>query len=267
MIQATNAVATLGKLALQTRGISEAVVKDKTFNDICNLINNNLPSVNHTTLVATLKNMLSLGLPPESYVVRSLETEVLWKIRKMNLRNLISLLSFHVAHQTNDLQRQVVAETLDKIQQRWFEICTPREIVTLLKHSNYFRSDFVGKLEDRAIDLLDKLSVEDLQRIFCILAEQKLRPTHLLRALAFHISKHQQKLSIKHMGNIVHAMTSLNFADASLLQRISADVLHELHTVTKPSIISSLLTAFGMLRWRHKGKFVRVLARGQCLVI
>lgn len=249
--QAANVVATLGKLAIQNQAIVNDILKEDKFHDVCNIIDKNLRSVNHSTLLLTLKNILSIGVPPEKFIVQSLETEVLWKIRKMSIRHLVQLLSFHLVHQQTDLQRKIISEALDKVQQRWFEISDAREIVALFKHSSHFRTEFLGKLEDRTIDLLDKMALEDQQRIFTVLAEQKLRATHLLRALAYHISKHQQKLSIKHMSNMVHAMNVLNFPDVVLLQRISTDLLPEIYSITKASMISSFLTAFGQLRWKH----------------
>lgn len=249
--QAANVMSTLGRLVVHNQAVADDILKEDKFHDVCSVLNKNIRNVNHSTLLLTLKNMLSIGVPPEKYVVQSVEHEVLWKIRKMSLRQLVQLLSFHLAHQQTDLQRKIVNEALEKIQQRWFEISDARDIVALYKHSRQFRTDFLGKLEDRTIDLLDKMSLEDQQRIVMVLAEQKLRATHLLRALTYHMSKHHQKLSVKHMSNMVHAMNMLNFPDVVFLQRISTDLLPEIGNITKVSMVSAFLTAFGQLRWKH----------------
>jgi len=247
--QATNVVAALAKLSIQNQIDPGEILGNEKFRDLCTIIDSNIRNMNNYTLLSTLRSLLNMGIPPETFIVQSLETELLWKIRKLNLRLMVQVLSFHLPYQQTELQRKVVAEALEKIQQRWFEISDPREIVSLLKLCSHFHVDFINKLEDRTIELLDKMAVEDLQKILTVLAEQKLRPTHLLRALAFHMSKHPQKLSVRQMSNVVYALSSLNFPDVVLLRRISTDLLPEVANMDKS--VASFLIAFGQLKWRH----------------
>ncbi|GAB6032082.1 hypothetical protein CHUAL_010446 [Chamberlinius hualienensis] len=252
VVQAVSVVAALKHLTSGRTDSNAEILSNSKFEAVCETINRNIQSMNYTTLISTLKNLFSLRVKNETYIIQSVEMEILWKIRKMNLKQLIYLLQFHVEHQEVDLQRKVVAEAIDKIQQRWFELRTSQEILMLFKLSSNFSSDFLGKIEDRAIELVETMSVDELHRILVVLGEQKLRPIHLLRAIAFHMSKHQQKLGIKQMANVVYALHLLNFPDVVLLQRISSDLVTEIHNINKSSTIGILLKSFGHLRWRHQ---------------
>ncbi|XP_076336500.1 FAST kinase domain-containing protein 4 isoform X2 [Tachypleus tridentatus] len=224
---------------------------DKRFKVLCKTLESSCNQLTHLGLIKGLKSVLVLGFSPDSFVVQSLENEILWKIRKMNLKSLSICLYFHVNFQESDLQKKVVKTLVQTIQKRYFEISDGTDILKLLQRASNFSEDFLTKIEDRALELAGNLSIEELHKLLCLLAELNRRPTPLLRALVFHMNQSQEKLSLKQMINTLYALNKLNFPDSSCLQKISSEALVEVANLDKVSVISALLISLGHLRWKH----------------
>lgn len=88
------------------------------------------------------------------------------------------------------------------------------------------------------------------------LSQKKRRSTLLLRALAFNITRSSTKLDLKQSSDLLYSMAVLNFPEENLLTKIANDVCMELETpITKSSVIGSILTSVGFLRYKNAGNF------------
>lgn len=88
------------------------------------------------------------------------------------------------------------------------------------------------------------------------LSAKKKRSTTLLRSLAFNIGRCTDKMNIKQCADVLYALAVLNFPDEVLLEKVGADLQIDLHTNERPSVIGSILTSIGILRYRDPGIFM-----------
>jgi hypothetical protein len=77
----------------------------------------------------------------------------------------------------------------------------------------------------------------------------------LLRALSYHLNKSSDKFSIHLSSDILFALHRLSFHDQVLIERICDDVVTQLNSEVKSSLVGSLLTSLGQLKYRHEGCF------------
>lgn len=80
----------------------------------------------------------------------------------------------------------------------------------------------------------------------------------LMRSLAFNIGRSSDKMDIKQCADVLYALAVLNFPDEVLLEKVGADLQGTLSTNDKHSVIGSILTSIGILRFRDAGNFCRV---------
>jgi len=76
-----------------------------------------------------------------------------------------------------------------------------------------------------------------------------------MRSLAFNIGRSSEKLDIKQCADILYALAILNFPDEVLLEKVGADLRSTLTENDRTSIIGSILTSIGILRFRDPGNF------------
>lgn len=203
------------------------------------------------TVLNALEMLLKLGLPSSHHLVESMETEVLWNVRKVSIQMLLQIMTFQINYQNTDLQKKVLKETILTIQRRWVEIKSPSAFNIILSHYNLFSIDFMGRIDDQIIDAAENMSPEELCRTFCYLGTSKRRAAPVLRALAFHIAKHTERLNPRQLANLLYAMNSLNFPDQVLLDRIASDLISQVGEIDRPAIVGNIFTCMGQLRWRN----------------
>jgi len=79
-----------------------------------------------------------------------------------------------------------------------------------------------------------------------------------MRSLAFNIGRSSEKLDIKQCADILYALAVLNFPDEVLLEKVGADLRSTLTENDRTSIIGSILTSIGILRFRDPGNFLNI---------
>jgi len=63
-------------------------------------------------------------------------------------------------------------------------------------------------------------------------------------------------MDIKQSADVLYALATLNFPDEVLLEKVSADVRSIISTTDRPSVIGSIVTSIGILRYRDPGNFL-----------
>ncbi|VVC24876.1 RAP domain,FAST kinase leucine-rich,FAST kinase-like protein, subdomain 2 [Cinara cedri] len=104
--------------------------------------------------------------------------------------------------------------------------------------------------DDEAAKLISSISMSQMVKVLSTLGAKKKRSTTLLRSLAFNIGRCTNKMDIKQCADVLYALAVLNFPDEVLLEKVSADLLVTLSTNERPSVIGSILTSIGILRYR-----------------
>lgn len=251
-IQQVGSVISLLSKRVQMKEVdAKEVTFSVEFDRLCKTVANKVSSLPHGMAVASLRNLLILGLDETSHTIQTLETEMLWRLRKMPVSKIINLVTFMCNYQHTDLGKQLYNEALNLIQLRWVEINSAKELLKILYKTSEISSEFFAKLENKALELLDKMTIHELHKLLCILTEKQHRSMPLLRAISYHVTRKQDSMNIDYMMNFMYACNVLRFFDQQLLQCISTNLCPEIINVKQPFIISSLLTSFGHLKWRH----------------
>lgn len=76
-----------------------------------------------------------------------------------------------------------------------------------------------------------------------------------MRSLAFNIGRCSEKMDIKQCADVLYALAVLNFPDEVLLEKVGADLCNVLPSNERFSVIGSILTSIGILRYRDQGNF------------
>ncbi|XP_001950421.2 FAST kinase domain-containing protein 4 [Acyrthosiphon pisum] len=104
--------------------------------------------------------------------------------------------------------------------------------------------------DDEAAKLISSISLPQMVKVLSTLGAKKKRSTTLLRSLAFNIGRCSEKMDIKQSADVLYALAILNFPDEVLLEKVSADVRSIMSTTDRPSVIGSIVTSIGILRYR-----------------
>jgi len=91
--------------------------------------------------------------------------------------------------------------------------------------------------------------------VLSTLGAKKKRSTTLMRSLAFNIGRCSEKMDIKQCADAIYALAVLNFPDEVLLEKVGADLRSVVPTNDRPSVVGSILTSIGILRYRDPGNF------------
>ncbi|XP_047472466.1 FAST kinase domain-containing protein 4-like isoform X2 [Penaeus chinensis] len=224
---------------------------DADFIKLLKTIEKGIAQLSPSALLEGLKSLLNLGMDSNTYLIQSLENEVLWNIRKVSMPLLLSIVVFQVKHQHTDLQRKVLRESVETVQRRWVEIRGVKDIQVIYNHHEVFNLEFISRIDDRTIELAEEMSYTDLSRLFCTFATAKRRVTPVLRSLAFHMARQSDRLPPKQLSNVLYAMNSLSFPDPLLLEKIANDFVSQANSIDRPAIVGGILTCMGQMRWRN----------------
>ncbi|ROT83779.1 hypothetical protein C7M84_022962 [Penaeus vannamei] len=224
---------------------------DEDFTKLLKILEKGIPQLSPSALLDGLKSLLNLGIDSNSYLIQSLENEVLWNVRKVSMPLLLSIVVFQAKHQHTDLQRKVLRESVETVQRRWVEVRGVKDIQVIYNHHGVFNLEFISRIDDRTIELAEEMSYTDLSRLLCTLATVKRRVTPVLRSLAFHMARQSDRLPPKQLSNVLYAMNSLSFPDPLLLEKIANDFVSQGNAIDKPTVVGGILTCMGQMRWRN----------------
>lgn len=123
--------------------------------------------------------------------------------------------------------------------------------------SSVYRTDDLNTVlavagDDEAAKLIASLSLPQMIKVTTQLATKKRRSTPLLRALSFNIGSHAQQLDLKQCGDLLYALSMLNFHDNILMEKVCNDVQSSVtDTLDKSAAIGSILTSLGLMKYKN----------------
>lgn len=202
-------------------------------------------------MLAAVRTLLQLGVPPDEPVMAGFINEVIWMLRKMPMKHLLQAFTLGRQARSDKLLSQLYTVSLETIQRRWVEIGSADDVIYLLKNSGKFSSEFVQRVEDRAIDSAPAMSSSQVSRLLSQLAQLGRRPVPLLRALSFQAARQADPISFKDCVRTLFAIQKLGFPDRVLLEKLGRDLVTQTPHVENAHTLSLAVTAAGLLRWRH----------------
>ncbi|KAL2307060.1 hypothetical protein Nmel_005014 [Mimus melanotis] len=239
------AITRLAHLAREQRLDSEGIRGDPRFQQLLCAVDAQISQVWNTPLVQLLRSLLALGLARGGPQVRSVEQEVLWRLRRLPLRQLVHLAE-HLAGQGHD--SPLLPEVLRKLELRWTELDGTRTVVTLMAKVGHLSPTLMERLEDKALELAEQFDPEELRRVALALALQQRRCVPLLRALSYHLLQKPAELPLPVSTDLLFAYSKLNFQQPQVLHRLSLELQPHLGSLS-PAQVSRCARSFASLRW------------------
>ncbi|XP_051574919.1 FAST kinase domain-containing protein 4-like isoform X2 [Myxocyprinus asiaticus] len=230
----------------------DGILQDPRCENMLETVNSQVSSVWNGSLVALLRALSMLGLPFDAPLLRSLQNEVLWRIRRLTYRHLAYLVDWVAFQRSRGQENEALTKTLLKqLELRWTELCDPRTISILMSRASLLSPSLMDKLEDKALELSENFSAEDIRRVAFALASQNRRAVSLLRALSYHLNqKPSLELKTPLLLDIAYAYGKLNFHQTQVLQRIAAELLPRLSELSSLDV-TRCAKSLAFLKWLH----------------
>ncbi|CAB1334226.1 unnamed protein product [Coregonus sp. 'balchen'] len=151
--QAAKTLVQLVRLAGREKGGAKIdqfeLLTDPRLLDIMDTVTAQVASVWNGTLVSLLRSLSALGVPPTAAVQRSIQTEVLWRVRRLSYKQLAFLADWG-AGRKGQMEVALVSAALKQLELRWTEIADART----------------------ALELAEGFGAEDIRRVCVSLASQ-----------------------------------------------------------------------------------------------
>ncbi|CAG7721398.1 unnamed protein product [Allacma fusca] len=244
---------------------SENILEDARFNRICSRIQKTNFTNGPYFLLQAMHGLVSVGVPSDNTAMSYLQNELKWVVRRCPIRfvaraiNILSNLPGDTLKitQVDRANKQLISShplsvAISSLERRWLEVTTGSEFISTFQIMSFLNDDVRSNLEDRAGEVMQNFTAMEMVKIFISLGNQKRRPTPLLRALAFHLSKSEDVIEPKDSIELMYALNELSFADPVLVNKICNDLSPAVCTITSNTLISSLLTSLGQMRYKHK---------------
>ncbi|XP_067250987.1 FAST kinase domain-containing protein 4 [Chanodichthys erythropterus] len=228
----------------------EGILQDPRFENMLETVNSQVSLVWNGSLVALLRTLTMLGLPPDAPVLHSIQNEVLWRIRRLSYRQLAYLVDWVAFQRKRGYENEVLTKTvLKQLELRWTELNDSRTITILMGRALLFSPSLMDKLEDKALELAETFSADDIRRVALALASHNRRAVSLLRALSYHLNqKASFELKTPLLLDIAYTYGKLNFHQTQVLQRIAAELLPRLSELSSFDV-TRCAKSLAFLKW------------------
>ena len=206
-----------------------------------------------STLLRIVSAFDSLPGIDDDFVKQAIVSQLNKSLRQLTVSQLLRILQLQSINSSVD--QPVYDKAMSLLQQRWVEIRSGRDVVTLMYIVPDDAEQFLDRLEDRALDLCDSMSVKELYRAVYCLARRRRRNAPLLRALMYYLDR-QELLSLSpvHLSNLAYAMAVLSVHDPGVMQKLVTAVRKVVTDGARPPdvvrhMLSSVVQSLGILRW------------------
>jgi len=230
--------------------------QDHTSVEVVRELHNVLSSL---TPLALLHLMYAFSSLPEidSFTKDVIVSQFHKSMRHLSVTQLLRLVQLR-SDKDLGLDPSVCDNAMSLLQQRWVEIKSGRDVVTLMYIVSDESAQFLDRLEDRALDVCDSMSVKELYRVVYCLARRRRRNTPLLRALMYYLDRQELDLSPVHLSNLAFAMAVLNVHDPGVIGKLVKAVCKvakdttQLKSAAVRHVLPSVVQSLGILRWFDK---------------
>ncbi|NXC22540.1 FAKD4 protein, partial [Corythaeola cristata] len=244
--QASLVIIQLSHLAAKKNLETESILRDERFQQLVAITDSQISQVWNNTLVNLLKSLCALGMDGNRSEMQSVEQEVLWRLRRLTFRQLASLAEFLAVRQGKE--SKLLSEISRKLELRWTELEGTQTVVTLMAKVGHVSPALMDRLEDKALELAEQFSPDDIRKIALALAYQNRRCVPLLRALSYHLVQKHSELRLNVLMDLIFAYGKLNFHQPQVFQKIATDLQPHVPTMT-PLEVTRCIRSFALLKW------------------
>lgn len=158
------------------------------------------------------------------------------------------------------LRQNVLQEAMKWIERRWVEISRPKDVLYLMYTCEDQKTEFLSKLEEKALDVCEYMSDKELFRTVSLLSKRNCRNMPLLKKISYYLATKELNLGLTQLQNLLFSCVNLRLYNKRLLGNITDSILGNVADLNDPVKASGLLKSFGLLRW-DKAELIDALAQ------
>lgn len=252
--QAANSLMKWAQLVLRTKGKFKEqqpeLMTDSRLLDMMGTVSREVSSVWNSTLVSVLRTLWIMGVPSNDSVLSSVQTEVLWRLRRLTYKQLAYLADWG-AGRKGQQDVTIVNSALKQLELRWTEIADAKTVSALMSRRQRLSPTLIDRLEDKALELAEGFSAEEIRKVCVSLAAQSRRSVPLLRALSYYLlQKPSSELSTQLLLDMAFAYGKLNFHHSQVFQRMASELLPRVPELSSADV-TRCAKSLGFLKWLH----------------
>ncbi|TRY97522.1 hypothetical protein DNTS_000327 [Danionella cerebrum] len=243
-------------LTLQTFPLIGGILVYPGYMNMFDTLQRDVESLSDENLVRLPQALSNINLPFHGPLQSTIQQELVLRIRKLSYSQLSFLLQWVDAQRSIGLENEQLTTTLLKLLElRWVELTDTQSLLILFKRASLFTPSFREKLDDKVLELAERFSAWDSQKVASILILQNRRALSLLKAITYYLNlKEISELPIKLLLDIVYAYARLNFTPVPFLNKIASELLGKLEKMD-PLDVCRLAKSMSILQYVNKPLF------------